>query len=287
MKIGESVSVSKLVADTNQSKKSDVSASTIIALEKSNGSELLQKSLNLLAQKGWSDVRKIENKDLEPTLSEKQVEQKAKLEKQGFNVTVRPDGKFIVEAQKDKSTWISSEDIKNVAVFKGDLNIYNGEPQSDVEYPNLEVVLGNFVIAEFDDECRSSGPNWGYACDVVFPNLKEITGNLDVQNSACQLYLNSLEKIGGTFNVDASSQIDNQVFLQNIETIGGDLNIQAGSVKTSPQIFAAVEGTMNAIPPKSHWSNGFGTSLQVGEYPNIKYYEFTTEKEVIKKYTLD
>ena len=42
----------------------------------------------------------------------------------------------------------------------------------------MESVVGNLTISGFDDECRTSGPNWGYACDVEFPNLKEVTGNL-------------------------------------------------------------------------------------------------------------
>lgn len=284
MKIGENVSVSSVVGDINYPKKEDITSSTIIGLEKTGGSELLEKSLEALAQ-GWADVKAFE-KTPEPTLSTEQLKQKEKLEEKGLAVTVRPDGKFIVETETDKNAWLSSEDIRNVAVFKGNLSIYNGAPQSDVEYPNLESVEGDFTISGFDDECRTSGPNWGYACDVNFSNLKQVTGNINISNSACQLYLNSLEKVGGNLNIDASSHIDNIVFLNNIESIDGDFNIQAGSVHTTPQIFSAVEGTMNAIPPQSRWVNGFGTTLQVGEGDKAKYYEFTTEPEVIKKYTI-
>ena len=284
MKIGESVSVPNLVGEINHQKQPEVSSSTIINLEKAGGSELLEKSLEAMAQ-GWGDLRKLENVST-PVLTEKQMEEKTKLEEKGLSVTVRPDGKFIVEAEKDKSVFLSSSNIENVAVLKGNFEIYNGHPQSDVEYKNLESVVGNLTISGFDDECRTSGPNWGYACDVEFSNLKEVTGDFNIQNSACQLYLDSLEKVGGSFNVGESCQSDNQVFLNNIETIKGDFSIQVGCVHSTPQIFAAVEGTMNAIPPKSHSLGGFGSSLIIGQHPNEKYYEFTTQEGVIKKYTI-
>ena len=78
MKIGENVSVSNLVGDINYPKKEDVTSSTIIGLEKTGGSELLEKSLEALAQ-GWADVRIIE-KTPEPMLSAEQLAQKEKLE---------------------------------------------------------------------------------------------------------------------------------------------------------------------------------------------------------------
>lgn len=283
MQIGETVSVSNLIGDINHQKK-EVCSSNTSGIEKTGSSELLEKSLQALAQ-GWTDVRPFEKTENQ-TLSTKELEQKAKLEQKGLTVTVRPDGKFIVEAPKDNVNWLSSEDIRNAAILKGNFEIYNGAPQSDVEYPNLELVEGNLTISGFNDECRTSGPNWGYACDVIFSNLKEVTGDFNIFNSACQLYLDSLEEVGGTLNIGASAQIDNIVFINNIEAIGGDLNIQGGTVQSSPQIFSAVEGTMNAIPPESKWQNGFGTTLQVGEGKKAKYYEFTTEPAVIKKYTI-
>ena len=284
MQIGENVSVSNLVGDINYPKKEDVTSSTIISLEKTGGSELLEKSLEALAQ-GWADIRPFE-KAPAPTLSTEQLEQKEKLEKKGLTVTVRPDGKFIVEAQEGKFAWVSSEDIRNAAVLKGDFEVYNGTPQSDVEYPNLETADGNIVIAGFNDECRTAGPNWGYACDVKFPNLKQVTGDFHIQSSACQMYLDSLEEVGGTLNIADGCETDNVVNIPNIQHIGGDFNIQGGTVITSPQIFMAVDGTMNAVPPKSKFTNGFGSTLQVGEGEKAKHYEFTTQEGVIKKYTI-
>ena len=284
MKIGENVSVAKLVGDINHQKQPEVSSSTIINLEKAGGSELLEKSLEAMAQ-GWGDLRKLENVST-PVLTEKQMEEKTKLEEKGLNVTVRPDGKFIVESEKDKYHWISSHDISNIAILKGDFEIYNGTPQSDVEYSNLETVDGNIVIAGFNDECRTAGPNWGYACDVKFPNLKQVTGDFHIQSSACQMYLDSLKEVGGTLNIADGCETDNVVNIPNIQHIGGDFNIQGGTVITSPQIFMAVDGTMNAVPPKSKFTNGFGSTLQVGEDEKAKYYEFTTQEGVIKKYTI-
>ena len=172
MKIGENVSVSNLVGDINYPKKEGVTSSTIIGLEKSAGSELLEKSLQALAQ-GWADVKAFE-KTSEPTLSAEQLEQKEKLENKGLTVTVRPDGKFIVEAKEGKYACVSSEDIKNAAVLKGDFEVYNGAPQSDVEYSNLETVVGNLTICDFDDECRTSGPNWDMLVMLNFQILKKL-----------------------------------------------------------------------------------------------------------------
>ena len=264
--------------------KSEKTPEQMIEETIAGGAKLLEKSLEALAQ---AKVVKSSKSLQQPQLSDEVLAKKAKLEEKGLDVTVRPDGKFAVQAQEGSSSWVSSADIKNVAVLKGDFEIYNDEPQSDVEFPNLESVEGNFTISGFADECRTIGsPNWGYACDVKFPNLKEITGNVDIQGSACYLDLNSLENVGGTVNIGASCQSDNEVYLNNVKSIGGDLNIQAGLVSSSPQIFGAVEGTMNAIPPKSHYTDGFGACLRIGEGTNAKYYEFTTEEGVIKKYTV-
>ncbi len=249
----------------------------------SGGAKLLEKSLEALAQAKFIKPS-LDDKKL---LSDEVLAEKTKLEEKGLAVNIRPDGKFVVQAQEGASAWVSSADIKNVAVLKGDFEIYNDEPQSDVEFANLESVEGNFTISGFDDECRIIGsPNWGYACDVKFPSLKQVTGDVNVQGSACYLDLNSLETVGGTVNIGASCQSDNEVYLNNIKSIGGDLNIQAGLVSSSPEIFGAVEGTMNAIPPKSHYTDGFGACLRIGEGANAKYYEFTTEEGVIKKYTI-
>lgn len=262
-------------------KQSEVKPSEMIDSTIDGGAELLAKSLKAIAQ-GWM----IKNTP-EKSLSSETLEQKTTLEQAGLNVIVRPDGKFIVEAQQNKNVLIASSDIKNVAVLKGNFEIYNNEPQSDVEFPNLETIEGDFTISGFHDECRTIGSqNWGYACDVKFPNLKKVAGDVNVQNSACYLDLNALETVCGSLNVGASCQSDNEIYLKNIQLINGDFNIQAGSVSSSSQIFAAVEGTMNAIPPKSNYTNGFGTCLKIGENPNAKYYEFTTEVGVIKKYAI-
>ena len=284
MQIGGNVPGAKLVGDIHHQTKDGVGDSTIIAHEKEGGAELLQSTLEALAQ-GKTGIRPFE-KTPEPTLSEKQLEEKKKLEEQGLNVTVRPDGKFIVEAEKDKYSWIFSNDMSNIAILKGDFQIINGTPQSDVEYPNLETADGTIVIAGFNDECRTAGPNWGYACDVKFPNLKQVTGDFHIQSSACQMYLDSLEEVGGTLNIAEDCEPDNVVNIPNIQHIGGDFNIQCGTVITSPQIFMAVDGTMNAVPPKSKFTDGFGSTLQVGQGEKAKHYEFTTQEGVIKKYTI-
>ena len=285
MKIGGNVSGLNVVGDINHQTKDGVGDSTIIAHEKEGGAELLKNTLDALAR-GLGDVKKNQNQP-EVTLSPQQIAEKSKLEENGLSVTVRPDGKFIVEAEEDKNVFLSSDNIKNVAVLKGNFEVYNGTPQSDVEYSNLETVDGNIIISGFNDECRTAGPNWGYACDVKFPNLKQVTGDFHIQSSACQMYLDSLKEVGGTLNIADGCETDNVVNIPNIQHIGGDFNIQGGgTVITSPQIFMAVDGTMNAVPPKSKFTNGFGSTLQVGEGDKAKYYEFTTQEGVIKKYNI-
>ena len=100
------------------------------------------------------------------------------------------------------------------------------------------------------------------------------------------MYLDSLDEVGGTLNIAEGCETDNIVHIPNIQHVGGDFNIQGGTVIASPQIFMAVDGTMNAVPPESKFTNGFGSTLQVGEDEKAKYYEFTTQEGVIKKYTI-
>ena len=124
--------------------KSEKTPEQMIEETIAGGAKLLEKSLEALAQ---AKVVKSSKSLQQPQLSDEVLAKKAKLEEKGLDVTVRPDGKFIVQAQEGSSSWVSSADIKNVAVLKGDFEIYNDEPQSDVEFPNLESVEGNFTIS--------------------------------------------------------------------------------------------------------------------------------------------
>lgn len=223
-------------------------------------SQLLAKSLDALAQ-GWTIN----------TPKEDVIVQKKALEQKGFNVSVRDDGKFVISG----NNIISHKDLKNVAEIKGNVQIISGD-NCNKNFSDLESVDGTLSLTGFNEECRESGENWGYACDVKFPALKEITGDLKIQKCAANIYLNDLQKIGGSLTVESNSESDNIVHLGNIEEIKGDLNIQTGTVEANSNIFAAVDGKLNAIPPENGYKGFLKTS-------NKTKFEFLPEAEMIKK----
>lgn len=226
--------------------------------------------------KGIAAVNSKNNPDEQQILKEKE-----QLENAGFNVEINPD-KTLTVSVKDSSGMqrVGISLLKNVSEINGNVEIYNDSDQLNVKREKLTSINGDVRISGFNDECRETdAANWGYACFIDFPNLKNV-GNLTVSNSACYLHFAKLSQIDGTFTVDSSCESDNRVYLPKISEVKGDFNIQKGTVETSPAIFNAVDGKLNAIPPESYESYLI-VSDEKSMYESI--YIFTNTPEIIKK----
>ena len=210
----------------------------------------------------------------------KLLAQKEELEKAGFDVKIQPNNLLSITSKDTETpTRVGITLLKNVSEINGNVIIYNDDRQFNADVRDLKTINGNVNLYGFNSECRENGAsNWGYACEIKFPNL-ETVGNLTVKNSACYLVMPKLANVKGSFNVDSSCDYDNVVYVPGIKNIQGDLNIQRGNVVSSPAIFNAVEGSMNAVPPLAE-TNGY---LTVKSKNTESIYLFTNEPEKIVK----
>lgn len=193
--------------------------------QNNEGSEKTMQELESLAAIGKAFLQ---NTSKKCELTQRQSEAKERLEKQGINVAVRDDGKFVLSPQDEKTKLsLSGNELWNVAEINGNVCIYStdGTYGYNHSYNDLKKVSGSMEINSFFAECRGSGDNFSYACDIKFPNLTEAE-SITAVSSSCNLYLDNLKNInGGAIKIDNSCDSDMLIYIDKIVMGKGGISI--------------------------------------------------------------